>query len=92
MSDPYDRLVYEVVEIVRQTSAGVLLRLRDGNDEITEEWFPKSQVDYDAHEVSLPRWLALDKGLGRAVRAYTQRDALYADEPTPEIKPERWRN
>ena len=40
----------------------------DANDNEETNWFPKSQVDYDEDEILMPRWLALDKGLGEPLR------------------------
>jgi len=80
MSDQYDRLIYTIVSAPHSTAAGVQLRTRDGNDREDTNWFPKSQVDYDDQEVSMPRWLALDKGLGVPVRESTQHDARRDDE------------
>lgn len=64
----YDRLVYAVVSIPGATERGVQLRVRDAGGAELTEWFPKSQVDYDENEVVMPRWLALDKGLGKPLR------------------------
>jgi len=51
-------------EIVRETAAAVLLKMED--DIFAERiWVPKSQVSFNeiARTVTMPEWLALEKGL-----------------------------
>ena len=66
-----DNLTEASVQFVRQTEMAILIL--DGNKEI---WIPKSQInkgdeepDYDSLtngdllEITIPEWLALDKGI-----------------------------
>lgn len=56
------------VYILVTTNNAILVR--DGDD--TEAWLPKSQIRYDEtgatgpgpYNVTVPEWLAIDKGLG----------------------------
>lgn len=45
-------------ELIRETDGAYLVNIND-----TEEWVPKSQVEYDDDGAfEMPRWLARDKG------------------------------
>ena len=52
------------IEVIRKTHAAVLVNCRAG-----EVWLPLSQIEYETlHEgdyatVSIPEWLAVEKGL-----------------------------
>jgi hypothetical protein len=46
------------LELIHQTEKAYLVS--DGDNNI---WLPKSQVEYDGEEFSIPEWLAIDKGL-----------------------------
>jgi len=51
------------VEFLRDS--GRAIKVSDG---CVEEWLPKSQIEYDGEEgdtitITMPNWLALDKGL-----------------------------
>lgn len=51
------------VEFLRDS--GRAIKVSDGN---VEEWLPKSQIEYDGEPgdtitVTMPNWLALEKGL-----------------------------
>jgi len=55
--------VYICVEFLRDS--GRAIKVSDGN---VEEWLPKPQIEYDGEPgdtitVTMPNWLALDKGL-----------------------------
>ena len=63
-----DRLVYTVLEVIHTSGAGVRLHVEDAAGDDLIEWFPLSQVDYDTNELVIPRWLALEKGLGGPIR------------------------
>ena len=55
--------------LVRGTDDAQLLEYTDGNGNIAEDWFPRSQVaDLDVHadnmcSLSIPEWLAVDRGV-----------------------------
>jgi hypothetical protein len=52
------KVTLEATEI-RETDAAWLLEI-DGE----EIWLPKSQVEWDGEYVTLPEWLAEERGLG----------------------------
>ena len=84
MSERFDTLVYTVQRFVRATEKAVLLVIDDGSDEggAVEDWFPKSQINYTEGdtEISLPRWLAIEKGLGKPVREDTTQGGFCDDD------------
>lgn len=55
--------------LVRGTENAVLLEYTDGNGNIAQDWFPRSQVeDLDVHadgmcSLTLPEWLAVERGV-----------------------------
>ena len=44
--------------IVKETDKAMLIKIGDN-----EYWLPKSQITVDGDDVSMPEWLAIDKGL-----------------------------
>lgn len=61
-----DMIEVEDLTFVRETSAAILVQDPDGS----EIWLPQSQIDWpedaergDVITVSMPEWLAEDKGL-----------------------------
>lgn len=68
-ADDQEEVSVTWVSIVRQTDAAILFGLpnpdRSAFDEI-DVWLPKSQIldlDYEEQTVTVPEWLAYEKGL-----------------------------
>lgn len=56
-AEPWESIPVDSIKI--ETEAAILFVIE--GDEV---WLPKSQiVEYDADEVTIPRWLAMEKGL-----------------------------
>lgn len=67
--DDSDERVEMDARLVRDTADALLLEYTDGNGNIAQDWFPRSQVeDLNVHadnmcSLSIPEWLAVDRGV-----------------------------
>lgn len=83
--DRYDDMTY-TGRVIRESDKGLLVKIRD-----TEGWLPKSQVGRHPRvgvigTIVLPRWLALEKGLGMP------NDASDAETPADDAPTKDWRS
>jgi hypothetical protein len=67
-----DRKLHDMVVFVHQETAGAVLVSEDEKDRENAVWLPKSQIEIEPkatvlgvlfHDLTLPEWLAIEKGL-----------------------------
>ncbi len=67
MGDRWDRLVYRVIALKHDTTKAWLLLVEDDGGNRVEEWFPKSQSNFEPgdDEVAIPRVAGAGQGARR---------------------------